>query len=171
MPLSPKPHEDGGAYFAAVATVSLGSHTLLDIYRYADETQSDGTQEKKARSREQAPRFSILQEPRSLLITRGAAYTYVLLWDRMLVGLKADIRCTPSRDFLHGIAERTEDDAASLRHVINKEQLTDDSLKQAVEASKMGNSGVLPRETRLSLTFRDVEKVAPRGLANMLNKR
>ena len=75
-----QPHEDGGAYFPAVATVSLGSHTLLDIYRYADENASvNGASrvngdDKEARSREQEPRFSILQERRSLLITRGAAY-------------------------------------------------------------------------------------------------
>lgn len=71
----PKPHEDGGAYFAAVATVSLGSHTLLDIYRYADTLKEPGEEEARgAVSREQLPRFSILQERRSLLITRGAAY-------------------------------------------------------------------------------------------------
>lgn len=75
-----KPHEDGGAYFAAVATVSLGSHTLLDIYRYANESDIVKAEAKvkeegsEARSREQEPRFSILQERRSLLITKGAAY-------------------------------------------------------------------------------------------------
>lgn len=114
------PHEDGPAYFPAVATISLGSHTLLDIYRYVDEDlQKDfdermkehdekaakGDREEEygdeastgadtikskivpkervegnikiirgARAREPDPVFSILQEPRSLLITTGHVY-------------------------------------------------------------------------------------------------
>lgn len=87
-PLPTQPHEDGGAYFPAVATVSLGSHTLLDIYRYAAEpaaaaTEPSGAEAEAsgaapgARAREQEPAFSILQERRSLLITRGSAYKCV----------------------------------------------------------------------------------------------
>lgn len=110
------PHEDGPAYYPAVATISLGSHTLLDVYRYVDEdlqkdfdermkehdekAQKSGpaTTEGKesdtvksrivpkeriegdvkivrgARAREPNPVFSILQEPRSLLITTGHVY-------------------------------------------------------------------------------------------------
>lgn len=110
------PHEDGPAYFPAVATISLGSHTLLDVYRYVDEDlQRDFDQRMKehdqdarksttaeghadsesssrsrivpreriegnvkivrgARAREPDPVFSILQEPRSLLITTGNVY-------------------------------------------------------------------------------------------------
>ena len=110
------PHEDGPAYFPAVATISLGSHTLLDVYRYVDEdlqkdfeermkehdekTVKDEKEEKSddfgdgvkskivpkeriegnvkivcgARAREPNPVFSILQEPRSLLITTGNVY-------------------------------------------------------------------------------------------------
>lgn len=93
------PHEDGAAYYPAVATVSLGSYTLLDVYRWADEEGDDprragagGEAEKdrdremppaegerepqksKVRAREQDPIFSLLQEPRSLLITVGSAY-------------------------------------------------------------------------------------------------
>lgn len=87
-----QPHEDGGAYYPAVATVGLGGHTLLDIYCYATDPQENGKashgtnqdtsaadaeQQGKAegaRAREQEPRFSIVQERRSLLITKGAAY-------------------------------------------------------------------------------------------------
>ncbi len=114
------PHEDGPAYFPAVATISLGSHTLLDIYRYVDEDlQKDFDERMKehdesvaakeggakdeaeankdmdlskskivpkervegdvkivrgARAREPNPVFSILQEPRSLLVTTGKVY-------------------------------------------------------------------------------------------------
>lgn len=112
------PHEDGPAYFPAVATISLGSHTLLDVYRYVDEdlqkefeermnehddkaaqdstsvTEGDAAADdpakskiipkeriegnvkivRGARAREPNPVFSILQEPRSLLITTGHVY-------------------------------------------------------------------------------------------------
>ncbi|UZJ52951.1 hypothetical protein CBS101457_002271 [Exobasidium rhododendri] len=144
------PHEDGGAYFEAVATVSLGGYTLLDIYRYASSQEKDGTpQHDGAKSREQDPRFSILQEPRSLLITRGAAY----------------------RAFLHGIAERSEDDASVLRAVINKDAITQVPLKKALEDSHVEGGASLTRETRISLTFRDVEKVASKALMKVLGKR
>lgn len=70
------PHKDGSAYHPVVCTVSLGSTLVLDIYA----TNEDGT-------RETDPRFRILQEPRSLLITTDELYT----------------------DYLHGIAEVHED--------------------------------------------------------------
>jgi alkylated DNA repair protein alkB family protein 6 len=66
------PHKDGAAYHPVVCTVSLGSSLCLDIYG----TKEDGTIEDK-------PKWKILQEPRSLLITTSEIYT----------------------DYLHGIAE------------------------------------------------------------------
>ncbi|KAH9222655.1 hypothetical protein DL95DRAFT_325599 [Leptodontidium sp. 2 PMI_412] len=70
------PHKDGPAYHPVVCTVSLGSSLCLDLYG----TNEDGT-------REIEPRWKILQEPRSLLITTGQLYT----------------------DFLHGIADVSQD--------------------------------------------------------------
>ncbi|GAK64018.1 alkbh6 protein [Moesziomyces antarcticus] len=189
------PHEDGPAYFPAVATISLGSHTLLDLYRYVDEdlqkdfdermkehdqktTQqsSVGTNEdaeengstkspivpkervegnvrivRGARAREPSPVFSILQEPRSLLITTGDVY----------------------KSYLHGIAERKVDTPAHLAHVVNAELLSDPRLRAAVEEAKKNvgsdsqDAEGLERDTRLSLTFRDVEKVS-KGVAAMM---
>lgn len=55
-------HEDGGAYYPVVVTVSLGSHIVLDI------KPKDGT----------SAGWRILQEPRSLLITTGGLYTETL---------------------------------------------------------------------------------------------
>lgn len=140
------PHEDGDAYFHSVATVSCGSHTVLDIYRWA--TQDEG----KIKAREQEPIFSILQEPRSLLVTVGDAY------------------CT----FLHGIAERTRDEAKQLTRVVNVNQLVDEKVKnlvvraiQAPDPSAIDD--VLVREDRISLTFRDVEKVS-KGLGGLLRR-
>ncbi|MCJ1274312.1 hypothetical protein MMC21_002107 [Puttea exsequens] len=56
------PHEDGGAYYPVVATVSLGSHIVLDV-----KSKGDGSS-----------RWRILQESRSLLITTGELYTKTL---------------------------------------------------------------------------------------------
>ncbi len=70
------PHKDGSAYYPVVCTISLGAPLCLDIYG----SNEDGT-------REIEPRWKILQESRSLLITTGDLYT----------------------DFLHGIADISED--------------------------------------------------------------
>ena len=59
------PHEDGSAYHPVVATVSLASHIVLDIYT----KKPDGSGE-----REEKPKWRILQAPRSLLITTGELY-------------------------------------------------------------------------------------------------
>ncbi|KAK0554668.1 hypothetical protein OC846_002002 [Tilletia horrida] len=125
------PHEDGGAYFPAVATISLASHTLLDIYRYADvpEKQSnegqtahgaDGTADPapKARAREKDPAFSIFQERRSLLITTGSAY----------------------KKYLHGIAERQADGPDNLRSIINLAQLGSSEFKETITRLQQGSS-------------------------------
>lgn len=57
------PHEDGPAYFPITATVSLGGHTVLDIY----EKDLHG-------QRTVEPQWRLLQEPRSLLVTTGKMY-------------------------------------------------------------------------------------------------
>lgn len=69
------PHKDGPAYHPVVCTVSLGASLCLDIYG----SKEDGAVEGE-------PRWRVLQEPRSLLITTGELYT----------------------DYLHGIAEVKE---------------------------------------------------------------
>ncbi|KAJ9478791.1 Fe2OG dioxygenase domain-containing protein [Pseudozyma hubeiensis] len=195
------PHEDGPAYFPAVATISLGSHTLLDVYRYVDEdlqkdfdermkehdekATKDGTTEttdgdvpedstkakiipkeriegnvkivRGARAREPNPVFSILQEPRSLLITTGHVY----------------------KSYLHGIADRKVDTASHLAHVANHDLLVDQQFRRKVNKARAGagdsnseeakeeDGARLTRGTRLSLTFRDVEKVS-KGVAAMM---
>ncbi|MCJ1312490.1 hypothetical protein MMC25_006164 [Agyrium rufum] len=117
------PHEDGGAYHPMVATVSLGSSLVLDIYAKKD----DGSGEREAE-----PRYRILQEPRSLLITTGPLY----------------------EQYLHGIAEVKEDVNLGPDTICNWSLLGDpDQFK----------SGKNLRSTRISLTYRDVLKVANIG--------
>lgn len=183
------PHDDGPAYEPVTATISLGSHALLDIYEWiddaslsaagatpaptADPTLSPGAEPRKARgARAPEPTFTLLQEPRSLLVTRGDAY----------------------HDWLHGIADRALDPPECLARVANAAQLHDTKLRQCVQQaqqahptlvpdvsestesststekfpatsapdpSAQGSDPVaLPRDTRYSLTFRDVARVS-----------
>lgn len=125
----------------------------MDVYRYASQdAQADSNKpaDFSAKAREQLPRFSILQEPRSLLITQGAAYKF----------------------FLHGIAEREIDDNKHLSTVTNGDMVADASIRDTIrKAKEVGDSTSehsLQRQLRYSLTLRDVERVAPKNLMAMM---
>lgn len=121
------PHEDGAAYHPVVATVSLGGAIVLDVTeKTSDEAQSESTAKAKT--------WRILQEPRSLLVTTGSAYT----------------------DTLHGITDVTEDRGLGPETVANWELLGDPHAFAA-------NGGKNERTTRISLTYRDVKKVSTLG--------
>lgn len=116
------PHEDGSAYASVVATVSLGSSLVLDIIA-KPEPEADGEQCRcPAR---------IFQEPRSLLITTGHAYS----------------------DLIHGIAPIEVDEDLNVNTVANWRLLAN---TQALEEAEGKNI----RGTRISLTYRDVLKVS-----------
>ena len=115
------PHEDGPAYSAITATVSLGSYTVLEIYR-----------KNEAGEREAKPSWRILQEPRSLLVTAGDMYI----------------------NTLHGISELDTDENLNAEEIVNW---------NLIEDKKYYESGRAPRLKRISLTLRDVTKVAKLG--------
>ncbi|PLB41976.1 uncharacterized protein BDW47DRAFT_98900 [Aspergillus candidus] len=123
------PHEDGPAYHPLVATVSLGSATVLDLYAKTDNGDDDDGQGGRR------PRYRVLQERRSLLVTRGALY----------------------REFLHGIAETDRDEALGAGTICNWDLLGERERFQA--------AGWAERQTRVSLTYRDVVRVARLGNA------
>lgn len=123
------PHVDGPAYNPVTATVSLGSHTVLELYKKNEHGE-----------REAVPTWRILQEPRSLLVTTGDMYV----------------------DTLHGISEITIDEALDSDHIINWDSLGNRTLFE---------SGKSQRDTRTSLTLRDVTKVAKLGGALKFMKR
>lgn len=64
------PHEDGPLYYPTVSTISLGSHTLLDFYKPVEEGLeiSDNCLENRYA-------FSLLLEPRSLVVLQDDMYT------------------------------------------------------------------------------------------------
>lgn len=64
------PHEDGPAYFPTVTTLSLGSHTVLDLYRYHAQESTEG----EGKSIDPEPICSIFLPRRSLFIMRKDLY-------------------------------------------------------------------------------------------------
>jgi alkylated DNA repair protein alkB homolog 6 len=122
------PHEDGAAYHPVVATVSLGGSIVLNVTEKASHKDSDEDTVSERKT------WRILQEPRSLLVTTGAAYT----------------------EILHGIAEISVDEDLTADTVANWPL-----LRNRDEIVANGNKN--NRQTRISLTFRDVLKVSNVG--------
>jgi alkylated DNA repair protein alkB family protein 6 len=131
------PHEDGSAYAPVVATVSLGSTVCLELT-----PKSNSVSETPSAHDEDADRVDnpgpvytvptrILQEPRSLLITMGEAYG----------------------ELLHGIEPLKIDEHLEPSTVANWDLLADS--QKIIHAG-----GCNIRETRVSLTYRDVLKVS-----------
>ncbi|KIY51591.1 hypothetical protein FISHEDRAFT_36785 [Fistulina hepatica ATCC 64428] len=144
------PHEDGGAYYPVVATLSLGSHALFHYYQYYQEGSPDVSDRRDtaATSIDPNPVATLLLEPRSLVITTGSLY-----------------KC-----HLHGIEERTNDQItldgrlADLGVAIdNWNQLGSEQWK-----CRRDSEAVVPRTTRYSLTCRDIPKVAAVAAGSLL---
>ncbi|KAL3478732.1 hypothetical protein BJX99DRAFT_256147 [Aspergillus californicus] len=124
------PHEDGAAYYPLVATISLGGVVVLDLYGKGRGNVNTGSGGGDGGDR--GPKYRILQERRSLLVTRGAVY----------------------RDYLHGIAERERDEGLCPDSICNWDLLREPERYAG---------GWCMRETRISLTYRDVLRVAKVG--------
>jgi alkylated DNA repair protein alkB homolog 6 len=127
------PHEDGNAYSPVVATISLGGSLCLELTPKPAPTQED----KEGEEKEGEKYWRILQEPRSLLVTTGAAYATLL----------------------HGIQSIDRDEGLGPETVVNWELLGADTITRIEEAG-----GINERSTRVSLTYRDVLKVSKVGL-------
>ena len=135
------PHEDGGAYAPVVATVSLGGTLCLDVSRKPTATSTPDGEEKITKAEPSIDNemqdahynlpVRILQEPRSLLITTGEAY----------------------RDLMHGISPILVDED------INPDTIANWSLLEEPDKFEQ-HGGKNTRETRISLTYRDVLKVS-----------
>ena len=122
-------HEDGGAYWPVVCTVSLGGHIVLDVGRKAGESSENQDGGKK-----ELGQWRILQERRSLLITTGEVYG----------------------ECLHGI------EGVSVDERLGEEDIANWNLLGGKEVFERGSK---ERDTRVSLTFRDVIKVKKIGKA------
>ncbi|KAH9851290.1 hypothetical protein C2E23DRAFT_251443 [Lenzites betulinus] len=151
------PHEDGPAYHPAVATLSLGSHTVFHYYKYRSDASDTPTQTEQSagtttaagpllaagsgRPIDPTPIHSLLLEPRSLVITTGALYT----------------------THLHGIDELLEDKFVEDGRPPQERIANFGMLRGKAERDTVASGGILERGMRYSLTCRDVEKVAAGG--------
>lgn len=125
------PHVDGPTYAPITATVSLTSHTVLNIYEKNEQGE-----------RVAAPRWRILQEPRSLLITTDDMY----------------------KSTLHGIDESERDENLTPESIVNWSMLGDQMPFVQGSADRI--------RTRISLTYRDVLKVRKLGgVAKFMTKK
>ena len=130
------PHEDGDAYADVVATVSLGGWVCLDIVPKPTSFDQamrgrDGGGDGEGNKEEYKIPTRIFQEPRSLLVTTGAAY----------------------RELMHGISAVEVDEDLSAETIANWGLLGDNE-----RIKRDGGRNV--RITRVSLTYRDVLKVS-----------
>ncbi|KAF9221729.1 hypothetical protein BS17DRAFT_784570 [Gyrodon lividus] len=140
------PHEDGPSYYPAVATLSLGSHTVFHYYAYGSEgepMQSDSPRTTSGRAIDPAPVLSVFLEPRSVIVTIGDLYT----------------------SHLHGIDEVTHDTFMGngrLRRQTGEEVIMSNWRTVQAEGTRdvLSLGGTLSRKTRFSLTCRDVKKVS-----------
>ena len=126
------PHEDGKAYASVVATVSLGGPVCLSLTPKPSSAYENetGGDADHQETQHNVP-TRILQEPRSLLITTGSAY----------------------ESLLHGV------DTVEVDEGLNAETVANWSLLDNSEAiERAGGRNV--RDTRISLTYRDVIKVS-----------
>jgi alkylated DNA repair protein alkB family protein 6 len=124
------PHEDGRAYASVVATVSLGGTVCLNLMPKPISEDGDREEEGNGERKWKVP-TRVLQEPRSLLITTGEAY------DSLLHGVDAV-----------EIDEDLNDDTVANWSLLENRHLIEEASGQNV------------RETRISLTYRDVLKVS-----------
>jgi alkylated DNA repair protein alkB family protein 6 len=133
------PHQDGPFFYPVICNITLGSHTLLDLYQPATTTTTSTTAATDSASTTNSTTTtstadevkeevssslgSLLLEPLSLVVIRDHMYTT-----------------------MHGIAERTED-------------VMDDHVLNLAACTTRAKGDRLQRGTRVSLTIRYAPKV------------
>ncbi|KIK09666.1 hypothetical protein K443DRAFT_393802 [Laccaria amethystina LaAM-08-1] len=138
------PHEDGPRYHPVVATVSLGSHSVFNYYKYEQEEAITTESRGEGRIINMNPTLSLLLEPRSLIISCGDKYTSHL---HGIQGVQEDLISSegPEEILPEHIPVR----------IANLELLQDEGIKSTIERGE-----ILRRSVRYSLTCRDVGRVA-----------
>ncbi|KAJ9105524.1 hypothetical protein QFC21_001895 [Naganishia friedmannii] len=182
-----QPHEDGAAYHPAVATISLGSGQCLDLYQYLSETDPspplthtmredvnipsssannvDDATTKHANGKAIAavPLARVFLEPRSLFIMTGSLYQshlHGISFSDTDILTSASVEGTPT-SLQQGQQESdarpspTSSNASSVP-VANLPLLGDLEIMKIIEREGSYRS---ERGTRVSLTFRKVERV------------
>jgi len=148
------PHEDGPAYASVVATVSLGGSIVLDLYE-----KGEGRSRQDPPSKDDVNGEDGKEERRAGDIEHGGS---VPTW--RILQEPGSLLVTTGEAYevlLHGISPITRDTALGPDTVANWELLGN---------KERFADGVNERETRVSLTYRDVLKVSKVGIG-LLGKR
>lgn len=146
------PHEDGPAYWPVTATVSLGGQAVLVVRKKGGHGRSDaetsdgdgdepGLEPEVIRDPGEQTAWRILCEPRSLLITTGDAYVHTL---HSIEGIEVDEGVVDPETV--GVGSDGSKGIANWALLGDREGWVQDDGRRA-------------RETRVSLTYRDVMKV------------
>ncbi|OCF37488.1 hypothetical protein I316_00612 [Kwoniella heveanensis BCC8398] len=170
------PHEDGPAFHPLVATISLGSHTVLDIHQYlstispsppliASPASADaGADAEGQRGRPIAaiPLAHLLVMPRSLLILSSSLYTSHL---HAIIPRTKDVVYPASQAQANGPngVHEVQESAEGVR-ISNADLLGDAEVVDAIRNGRWEGE----RGTRMSLTFRHAEKVLKGGVASII---
>lgn len=107
------PHFDGDLYHPVITTISLGSHTVLNFYRDFDEEQPDNSLEARKE-------FSLLVEPRSLLVLTRDLYSKYLHGIDETKEDQLDNVSNPNPNFYHGFQGRGTRYSLTIRKKIVK---------------------------------------------------
>ncbi|KAJ9112293.1 hypothetical protein QFC19_000712 [Naganishia cerealis] len=191
------PHEDGAAYHPAVATLSLGSGQCLDLYQYLSETDpsppltntmrddvnipskhaagtdDSPTKPKNGKAIAAVPLARVFLEPRSLFIMTGSLYQSHLHGisfseTDILTSLSAVRENTSTPAHEGGNTETSQTSSSPLAvPVANLPLLGDPQILKTIESEGSYRS---ERKTRVSLTFRKVERVLKGGLRAGMGK-
>ncbi|WVQ97898.1 hypothetical protein IAU59_005015 [Kwoniella sp. CBS 9459] len=168
------PHEDGPAFHPLVATVSLGSHTILDIHQYLSTTlpsppliaspaPADGEVDgQQGRPIAAIPLAHLLLMPRSLLILSSSLYTSHL--HAITSRTKDVVYPSPRTDQETDTASTPEGREANGVTIANTDLLGDAEVVDAIRNGRWEGE----RGTRTSLTFRHAEKVLKGGVASII---
>lgn len=161
------PHEDGPSYHPVVATITLGSHTIFHYYAYKppseegpDSNLNGNDSSLSGRTISPHPVLTVLLEPRSLIITRGKLYTGHLHGIDEVVEDRIHVDPEMNDIVMVSIASANQSEQVSAAEsqggtrIANGDLVADEHIKDVLK-----QGGVLKRETRYSLTCRDVEKV------------
>ena len=110
------PHVDGPLFYPTIATVSLGSHTLLDVYPKKRSGDDQTTPSKE---------FSLLVEPGSLLVLKDHLYTsYLHGIEEVEADTVTSKVISPRDDLAPGqVLPRSTRVSLTIRHVPNTKKL------------------------------------------------
>ncbi|WVW78629.1 hypothetical protein I302_100588 [Kwoniella bestiolae CBS 10118] len=157
------PHEDGPAFHPLVATLSLGSHTVLDLHHYINPTSpsppmipSNSSTTPEGKTIAAIPLAHLLLMPRSLLVLSSSLYTSHL----------HSISSTAKDIIVRAPSSNAEGEDRGVM-ISNTELLGDPDI---VDALTRDGRWVGERTKRISLTFRRAEKVLKGGLSGALGK-